>query len=202
MLFRSTVPPGSSGVAITIDGAIDGAQVNGMPRDIRLGDDPGTIVITLPQALDASPRELMFRVTPSRAGSADLSALLEPLRWIPGTGPIALADWSELGLADFSGIVRYSTTCEVDSVDANIALELEGLSGTAVAWVNGVRAPSTMLTSSRANLTGLLHTGVNELVIEVANSLVNFYSRVPSPYSAMQQPGGGFTAAKLLVEQV
>jgi hypothetical protein len=199
---RTTVPPGSSGVAITTDGVIDGAQVNGMPRDIRLGDDPGTIVITLPQPLDASTRELIFRVTPSRASSADLSALLEPLRWIPGTGPIVLADWSELGLADFSGIVRYSTTCEVDSVDATITLKLEGLSGTAVVWVNGVRAPTTMITSSRADLTGLLHAGVNELDIEVANSLVNFYSRVPSPYSAMQRPGGGFTAAMLVIDSV
>ena len=197
---RTTVPPGSSGVAIATDAAIDGAQVNGMPRDIRLGDDPGTIVITLSQPLDASTRELMFRVTPSSASSADLSALLEPLRWIPGSGPIALAPWSELGLADFSGMVRYSTTCEVDSVDSTTTLELEGLSGTAVAWVNGVRAPTTMLTSSRADLTGLLHTGSNELVIEVANSLVNFYSRVPSPFSSMQRPGGGFTAAMLVID--
>jgi hypothetical protein len=100
-------------------------------------------------------------------------------------------------------MMRLSTEFEgVDSSLSRTRLVLEGLEGTARIWLNGAEIDTVLVLPTEVELGSSVRVGRNELEIEVANSLVNYYSRWPSPFSLMQQPNGGFSRASLSVTPI
>jgi len=71
---------------------------------------------------------------------------------------------------DFSGTIRYETTFELE--DANKAvLVLQDAYEAAEVWVNGEYAGMKIAPPYRFDISGLIRTGINDLRIEVTNTL-------------------------------
>ena len=160
---------------------------------------PGGYRIIL-DATDGSPLTFSLREPAARAAVPDAGALTGPITWVTGAREIELAPWENLGLRDFSGVVVYERSVTVDDLQgARADLVLSGLQGSAHVTINGVPAGTLYSPTAQLRVDGLLHDGSNELRIECANTLVNLYSRLPSPFAIMQSPGGGFTSAELVI---
>ncbi|MHC5794625.1 glycosyl hydrolase [Lacisediminihabitans sp. FW035] len=196
--LKVTVPPGA--LAATIDsGGVVSARVGGEPMVLRSSESAASITVELPRPTHSRSRELVVELRASGPWP-DASALRGPIVWECEDGPLDLADWRDLGLADFSGTVTYSTSFALDApLPVRARLVLNGLVGTATVAVNGSPLPTAMLISNDVTVDAYLRPGRNDLRIEVANTLANFYARVPSPYSAMHEPGGGFVSAEILL---
>jgi len=194
--LRVVVPPGARSATLNVAGHVVTALIEGVPADLRIPDRSERTTVSWPTPTDSALRELVVEVRPSARQWPDASVLRGPVHWQCGPGPVEPADWRHLGLGDFSGTVTYATAVELDA-PARASLVLHGLVGTAAVTINGTPLPVAMLTSTDLPVGDFLRPGRNELVIEVANTLANYYGRVPSPYSAMQHPGGGFVAAEI-----
>ena len=72
---------------------------------------------------------------------------------------------------DFSGKIRYS--CSFEAPDGVCGIDLGAVGQTARLWLNGVYLGMRVCNPYRYDLSSALHSGKNELVIEVANTLAN-----------------------------
>lgn len=135
----------------------------------------------------------------SRAGDA----LPEPVRFVCGSGVIAVGDWSEYGLDAFSGIGEYSQKLIIPEIAEGdkIILELGEVRATAEVLVDGLSAATLLTPPWRANLTQFLKSGNHELTIRIANTLANYYAHgIPSPYAFQEQNRSGlFGPVKLFM---
>jgi hypothetical protein len=136
----------------------------------------------------------------SRGGDA----LPEPVRFTCGRGRIPLGDWSQHGLATYSGMAVYQKDFEAPVLPpgSRMMLELGALSATAEVRVNGQTAATLIAPPWRCDITPFLVSGKNRLAVTVANTLANQY-RVgsPSPYAFEHQtPSGLFGPVQLIIE--
>lgn len=151
-------------------------------------------------SLKSDISELLLELTSSQNvnQSLDASALLGPIVWICQKARISLSAWEDLGLRDFSGLAIYEKMHDFgEEVPAFVELEISGIEGSLRVLVNDRLAGYALGPKISIPLDGLLVTGVNKFAVESANTLVNLFSRLPSPYSTMQKPSGGFTKATL-----
>ncbi|MEU8395182.1 hypothetical protein AB0C28_08335 [Nonomuraea sp. NPDC048892] len=110
--FLLDAPPGATGVEVNALGPVELRASLG-------GPGPGEV-------------ELVVRTTPGASGGA---AFTGPVRFTCGPGRMRLGDWEELGLAGYSGGVRYRTTITARSGPG--VLDLGRVRGTAEVTVNG-----------------------------------------------------------------
>jgi hypothetical protein len=130
--------------------------------------------------------------------SLDAGALLGPVVWLCDKGSVPLKSWGDLGLRDYSGLAIYEKMYDFGAeVPEECELEIQGNEGSLMVVVNGRLAGYALGPKISIPLSGLITPGINKFVVESANTLVNLFSRLPSPYSIMQKPGGGFTKATL-----
>jgi len=116
----------------------------------------------------AKPQEMIVvERCPIRDGAMVCESVEERLP-TPGFGR-----WASLGLADFSGTVRYVFTVPLRSEDAEaeLWLRLGDVEYAAAVSVNGRYAGTCLWPPYEVALTGLLQPGDNELVVEVSNTL-------------------------------
>ena len=119
-------------------------------------------------------------------------ALPEPVRFVCGPARISLGDWSDHGLATYSGAAIYSKKFDVHSSQSRISVDLGALNATAEVSVNGHLAATLVAPPWRVDLTNFVHPGTNELSITVANTLANHYSvGIPTPYAFSSQTASG-----------
>lgn len=136
---------------------------------------------------------------PSCQDPLDSGALTAPIIWDCGAAESILAHWPQLGLRDFSGLVHYEKTLELtEAIPEGLYLRLEDLEGTAVVKVNSEVAGTIVLGTELIRIDEFLVLGKNNIEIEAANTLVNLFSHLPSPFSTMQKASGGFTKVVLL----
>jgi hypothetical protein len=222
--LRTIVPPGGTAVRVEVDGTVIGASVApaGAPSEARepaaaesrtpvavarhaTSPTPTAVdewMLTLPESASHAMRVLTFEVQPHPTGSADAGVLRGPLQWQTSPQLVALRTWPELGLADYSGLARYTTDFSVPPGSTRATLTLGGLSGTARVEVNGttvghILQPGASLLIDTSVLRASAPCDRNSIVIEVANTLSNHYAHLPSPYSAVQPPSGGFLSGRL-----
>lgn len=95
-------------------------------------------------------------------------------------------------MPDFSGKIRYTGVLTLDeaSLEAErIGIDLGEAGQTAKVWCNGREAGIRICPPYRFDLTGLVHAGENELVIETANTLANAVKDHFSYYIALPAAG-------------
>jgi hypothetical protein len=92
---------------------------------------------------------------------------------------IRLGDWSQQGLAFFSGIGHYETDIDLEALPAGtcIVLALGRVHLSAEVTVNGKRAGFVLFDPYEIDITDQAVAGRNRLTISVANSLANYYSQ-------------------------
>jgi hypothetical protein len=93
----------------------------------------------------------------------------------------SLEDWTMIdGLKNFSGRGQYTTTLTIPASildhQSRIVLDLGDVGNVAEISINGVAGPNLLLRPYRADVTKLLHVGVNRLQITVVNALFNALS--------------------------
>ena len=88
-------------------------------------------------------------------------------------GPVP---WTELGAEGFAGVGVYSGNIDVDPAflrDRKILAALGDVGDIARVLVNGVDCGITWTAPFEADITGALRTGLNTIVVEVANAWMN-----------------------------
>ena len=92
-------------------------------------------------------------------------------------------------LPRFSGTMRYETAFEIQAGHSLYVLDLNELYETAEVWVNGEHCGTRLCPPYRFDITRGIRPGVNELVVDVTNTLVK---EAPDLFSALarQEPSG------------
>jgi hypothetical protein len=103
-----------------------------------------------------------------------------------------------MGLHDYSGMVRYGRALELADPKPRVTeLVITGIEGSLGVFINSQHAGVLYAPNASLRIDHLLRTGTNVIEIEALNTLVNLFSRLPSPYSIMQDPGGGFSGVRM-----
>ncbi len=94
---------------------------------------------------------------------------------------------------DFSGVMRYVFTLPLDAIPQNAVLDLGRVGYTAKVWINGKDAGMRITAPYTFPIAHLLKEGENEIIIEVANTLVGkirdaFSHYMPIPPSGLLGP--------------
>ncbi|MBK4347078.1 hypothetical protein [Lacisediminihabitans changchengi] len=200
---RAVIPPGATSVTVRATEPVIEARAGGVTLPASSvqapSDERAAVVSTV--TLSGAVGPLLIRLSePSVVGREPV--LVEPLRWQTAAGILDLALWNDLGLADYSGAMIYRASVSVpDGQFVSARLEFAGLVGTAAVRVDDV-AVGIVFGGSTLDVTAAVRGGVHHLEIEVANTLANFAARLPSPFSGIQMPSGGFTAATLRLQAV
>jgi hypothetical protein len=147
----------------------------------------------------AGPRTCTLRVV-TRPGYSHGAILAGPVRFEVGTGLIALGDWEQVGLAEYSGGVRYRQRFTVSSPGPAI-VDLGRVRGTAEVALNdvplGVRvcAPYTFDTGDS------LRAGENEVEVTVYGTLAPYLDAVSPTHFIFpgQRVSGLFGPVRLLL---
>lgn len=111
---------------------------------------------------------------------------------IPET--IECGDWCRLGLAHLSGVGTYERTFSWPIGTAvpgeRTVLDLGRVAHTARVWVNGREVGTAVHPPFRFDITEVLVPGENTLRVDVANTLVNYYSQFKELRKASYAHGG------------
>jgi glycosyl hydrolase family 2 len=108
----------------------------------------------------------------------------EPISFICTEGQIGLGDWSQHGLATYSGIAIYSAEVSLTSahLKGRVLLDLGHVKTLADLSVNGRPAGVKLARPFRFDVTDLLSEGSNQIEIKVANTLANHMSTYPTVF--------------------
>lgn len=188
--FKVQVPPGAKTALVTTSAKLEYSDLN------KISQTGSQYRITLRD----NQKNLVFGLSRSAGvvGCLDSGAILGPIVWECESGNLELASWADLGLSDFSGLGIYEKKIAFESSVPKFAeLELLGIEGTVRLLVNNSEVGIGYGDSVKFRFEPWLAVGPNSIVVESANTLVNLFSRLPSPFSIMQSPGGGFKQARL-----
>jgi hypothetical protein len=198
---RVASPPGFTSVRLRTYGSVRSARLlstgQKLAVEVTAGPGPSTVDVTCP-TLRREPDTLLLELA-DRAGHRGTAALAGPLRWTLGTGLSTATSFTEIGLGDFSGLVRYRRSFRWDPPPSGtrVLASLPGLQETARLTLNGRDVGTVMADHQELDVGDALRPGVNDVVVEVANTLLNRFRVLPSPFTRMQQPGGGFGCLRL-----
>lgn len=164
--FRFTLPPGAVELRFPAWGAVRVAS-HGVVTEVPDG------VHRLPTPAVAGTT---VTVTAGGSGSAG-TAWRGPVEVaVEGSAPLALGDWTQLGLRDWSGGVRYR--CVVLGAVEAVALDLGAVRGTAEVRVNGRDAGCRLWSPYRFDVTGLFDQEENVVEVDVYNTLAPYVAAV------------------------
>jgi alpha-L-rhamnosidase len=187
--FKAAIPPGARRALIATR-----AELVSAPGTV-ISEGEGGYLLSLDSSADWL--EFALRPNPGDPGPSDAGALTGPIVWECKVAPVELKSWRELGLHDYSGMVTYERTLEVTHPHPPFTeLVLTGIEGSLHVSVNGQPAGVLYTPNASLRIDHLLRMGANSIEIEASNTLVNLFSRLPSPYSSMQNPSGGFSGAR------
>lgn len=117
---------------------------------------------------------------------------------VAGSAPLALGDWTQLGLRDWSGGVRYR--CTVPGVVDVVALDLGAVRGTAEVRVNGRSAGCRIWSPYRFDVKGLFDQAENFVEVDVYNTLAPYVAAVStSPWVLPGQTVSGLLGPVVLL---
>lgn len=183
--YRFTTPPGLKAMTIAAHGQ-PRIWVDGQELEVLRKDAPGVPAQEYEGAIlyEAAAKEpfrtratAAIRLAP-RQGFYGGAALPEPARFDCVMGRAPLGDWADMGLATYSGAVRYgrSVTLTDANLKGRILLDLGDAAAAAEVWINGRKAATLLCRPWRVDVTALLRPDENRIEIVVANTLANHYS--------------------------
>lgn len=170
--FRFSLPPGATelrlpvpGRAVVVDDGVRTEAVGGVHR-LQAPADAGRVIV-----VEVQPN--------GRSGGALWDGPVEVA--LSGSASIPLGDWTQLGLQDWSGGVRYRAVVR-GRVDVR-ALDLGLVRGTAELRVNGRAAGCRIWSPYRFDVSGLFDVDENVVEVDVYNTLAPYVAAVsPSPW--------------------
>lgn len=183
--YRFPSPPGLKALTMTVHGEPT-AWIDGKEVDLQRLDAYGSPACQYENATayrlelgSAIPKSatMAVRIVP-QPGYYGGAALPEPIRFECATGQASLGDWSALGLATYSGSVRYETNFTVtkNQLSERLILDLGDVAAAAEVWVNGERVDRCLQSPWRLDITPYVREKENRLTAVVANTLANHYS--------------------------
>ncbi len=195
------VPPGATEARIPVIGRaiawLDGERL-GTVEDAS--SQPWRLA--LPNA-DQVNRILELRIE-TLPGFGEGAALFGPIDYTVGPGAMQLGDWKDLGLTDYSGMVRYHQQLRLPDLpdDGDLLLDLGDIRGSAEVRVNGESAGILVVAPFSINITAQARSagGRVDIEIRVANTLGPYQDAV-SPTSFVldgQTTSGLFGPVRIL----
>ncbi|MHC4646726.1 MAG: glycosyl hydrolase [Planctomycetota bacterium] len=183
--YRFTTPPGLTSLTMVVHGKPQ-IWVNGRELELQEATDVDSPaeMYELAEVYRASIKNpirrnavAVVRIRP-RPGYYAGAAVPEPIRLTCGTGQGPLGDWSALGLATYSGAVRYGKdmTLTDKHLRARLSLNLGDVAAAAQVWVNGRKAGTCLHRPWKVDISRFVQPGKNRIEILVANTLANHYS--------------------------
>jgi hypothetical protein len=191
--LRLAAPLGTT--ALTVHSGLSWhAEVDGRARIPVRGK------VSFPAPLPAgTPIVLRFSATDGRRGGALLSG---PVEVDTAETETSLLDWTDLGLANLGGLVRYRTSVSLPAApDGRAVLDLGAVRGTADVLVNGTLADRLVWSPWRADVTGLLAAGDNQIEVVVRGTLAGYLEDAsPTPaVTAGQTRAGLYGPVRLIL---
>jgi hypothetical protein len=182
------VPPGARSVTVHPAGHAE-LLLDGQPIPRELTSD-GSLAASI-EASD-QPEDRVLQITVSGVSRANWGAVItRPVYWHCEAGRSGLGPWTSIGLGDFSGIVKYSTTFGGVESHHRVVLHLGAIKGSARVLLNGTVVGELLVEPWAIDLTPHVTHGTNVLDVEVASALAEHYRTIPSPYSMPAQEGSG-----------
>ncbi len=125
----------------------------------------------------------VLRVTPER-GRTGGGVFTGPVTYVMTQGKIETGEWSEQGLGDYSGGVRYTSSFELQAKpDKQVLLDLGRVRGTAEVRVNGKLVAVRVWSPYRFDISANLQAGQNNVEILIFNTLAPYLNAVsPTHY--------------------
>ena len=174
--YRFKAPPGLRSMRLKIQARAVTAWVDGRPAPVRDG------VVSVEGATPAVS-QVVLRVE-QEPGTYAGAVFLEPVAFTCEEGRIPLGDWTQFGLASYSGIGVYSKEISLKKphLAGKVLLELGNANTVAEVLVNGEPAGVRMARPFRFDITTLVREGPNRIEIKIANTLANHMSTYPTPW--------------------
>lgn len=172
--YRFLAPPGVRAIRFDTQARALQAWVDGRPVTVELD----RILLSAGQP---GVSQVAVRVE-QEPGTYAGAAFREPVSFECEEGQIALGDWSKYGLSTYSGIGVYAKEFELETAHlrGRIILDLGEVKNVAEVFVNGSLAGTGMVRPFQFDVTRLVKTGRNRLVVKVANTLANHMSTYPT----------------------
>jgi hypothetical protein len=171
--LRFMVPPGATRMELAVHGDVT-VFVDGQQAATAAGT-PARLVVDLAGASGDAPAvrsaALRIRTLPGFTAGA---ALAGPVEFGVGTGVIELGDWQDVGLAEYSGGVRYRTRVERQQPFSNAVIDLGAVRGTAEVIVNGRSVGIRVCAPYTFEVTQALGSGANEIEVLVFGTLAPY----------------------------
>ena len=102
-------------------------------------------------------------------------------RIVPAASSIKTGDWGEQGYPFYSGIATYRQMVSIPRTSKRVYLRMDAPGDMAEVRVNGEFAAVLPWEPWIADITDLVKTGDNEIIINVANSMANIFMMQPKP---------------------
>jgi glycosyl hydrolase family 106( putative alpha-L-rhamnosidase) len=172
--YRFTAPPGVRRISFHANGRAVEAWVDG--EAVAVTD--GAIELDRPPS---GPSTVALRVEQERGTYAG-AVFDKPIRFDCDEGRIAVGDWSEQGLATYSGIGVYGMDVDLtaDHISSKVILHLGRAKAVAEVIVNGQQAAVLLGRPYTVDITALVREGPNRIEVKVANTLANHMSTYPT----------------------
>ena len=195
--FRFTTPPGLKEMEIpcrtgSLAVWIGGRKIPAVQRSDTFWQ------VTLPQP-EKEPAEAVLRLALDR-GRYGGALIDEAVRFTCGEGLLREGDWAKIdGLSCYSGCVSYAQEVSLPEPlpQGRPVLRLADACSSVRVFVNGASAGIRVMGPWAFDLSGLLHSGKNELCLEISNTLANQYKSVPTRYGA-ETPSGLLGGAEIV----
>jgi glycosyl hydrolase family 106( putative alpha-L-rhamnosidase)/glycosyl hydrolase family 2 len=174
--YRFVAPPGVRSIQLNVRARAVQAWVDGSAVEVQ----DGTITLGTPGGPGA---QVTLRVEHEKGCYAG-AASTDPVKFDCVEGTIALGDWSEHGLASYSGGAVYTQTASLDAnhLTGQVLLDLGDVRTVAEVDVNGKSAGTLMARPFSVDITALVKEGENEIQVRVVNTLANHMSSYPTRF--------------------
>ena len=165
------VPPGATSLSLSAHGEVV-VSVDGVELANGAGD-PVALTVGL-DGKEPGPRECKLRVV-TRPGHSHGAILTGPVTFEAGAGTIALGDWQEVGLPEYSGAVRYRRRFHAPTASI---VDLGRVRGTAEVRLNGRSLGVRVCASYTFAVGDALRPGENELEVLVYGTLAPYLDAI------------------------
>jgi len=183
--YRFATPPGLTSLTMVVQGKPQ-IWVEGQELELQEITDANSPAATYEQAKayratikDPIRRSAAaaIRIQP-RPGYYAGAAMPEPIRFTCRTGQAPLGDWKGIGLATYSGAVRYGkdVTLADKHHKAKLLLNLGDVAAAAEVWLNGRKVGICLHHPWTVDISRFVQPGENRIEILVTNTLANHYS--------------------------
>jgi hypothetical protein len=173
--LRFTVPPGATRMSFEVIGELLDVRLDDQRLEFTAGSAAFDSLLPGSDRPAARTASLRIRTRPGHQAGA---ALAGPVRFAAGPGTIGPGDWEDVGLAGYSGGVRYRQKVEIPEFPGTATLDLGRVRGTAEVTVNGRAAGIRVCAPYTFDLGTALRPGANEIEAVVYGTLAPYLDDV------------------------